>query len=46
MTRNSVVRLHRVVTIPRSLIRSRLGTVGPAVQQEIRRRFFRLFEGE
>jgi len=41
---DSVIRLHRVVTIPRDLIKRKLGTINPSVQQEARRRIFQLLE--
>lgn len=41
---DSVIRLHRVVTIPRDLIKRRLGTIGPDLQREVRDKFFGLFE--
>jgi len=42
---DSVVRLHKLVTIPRSLIKRKLGEVSPPVQQNIRRRLSELFDG-
>ena len=43
---DSVIRLHKVVTIPRNLIKRRLGIINPSVQQKVRDRIFRLFEKE
>jgi len=42
---DSVVRLHRMVTIPRGLIRRQLGTLGPSLQEEVKGRLLALFEG-
>ncbi|MCK9462260.1 MAG: type II toxin-antitoxin system PemK/MazF family toxin [Proteobacteria bacterium] len=42
---DSVVRLHRLVTVPRELIRRKLGTLGPSLQEEVRGKLSKLFEG-
>ncbi|MFO8071806.1 MAG: type II toxin-antitoxin system PemK/MazF family toxin [Polyangia bacterium] len=41
---DSVIRLHRLVTIPRQLVRRKLGAIGPEVREDVRRRLFELFE--
>jgi mRNA interferase MazF len=41
---DSVIRLHKLVTIPGDLIKRRPGTINPSVQQEVRKRLFQLFD--
>ena len=41
---NSVIRLHRLVTIPKELIKRQLGNLSADQQQEVNRRLKELFE--
>jgi mRNA interferase MazF len=41
---DSVVRLHKIVTIPKSLIKRKLGVINLSVQLEIGKKIRRLFE--
>lgn len=43
---DSVIRLHKLVTIPKYLIKRKLGVLTPAVQKEIRQKISQLFELE
>jgi mRNA interferase MazF len=40
---DSVIRLHKMVTIPKSLIIRKLGEINPSVQREVRRNIKQLF---
>ena len=44
LTVDSVVRLHKIVTIPKNLIKRKLGSVNSSVEVEIERRIRQLFE--
>lgn len=41
---DSVVRLHKMITIPKSLIKRKLGVIDQTHQSEIRRKINRLFD--
>lgn len=41
---DSVIRLHKIVTIPKSLIKRKLGTINKSVETEIRNRIYQLFD--
>jgi mRNA-degrading endonuclease toxin of MazEF toxin-antitoxin module len=43
---DSVIRLHKVVTIPKSLIKRKLGTVNKTIVLEIRNKISQLFDNE
>jgi mRNA interferase MazF len=43
---DSVIRLHKMVTIPRNLIKRRLGIINPSVQQKVREKVSHLFDSE
>jgi mRNA interferase MazF len=43
---DSVIRLHKMVTIPKSLIKRKLGVVNKTVEIEIRKRIRQLFDIE
>lgn len=43
---DSVIRLHKMVTIPRELIKRRLGTINSSLQKEVRSRVMELFNRE
>ena len=43
---DSVIRLHKMVTIPKSLIKRRLGAVDKSVEIEIEKRIRQLFDKE
>ncbi len=43
---DSVIRLHKMVTIPKSLIKRKLGVIDKLVKVEIRKRIKLLFENE
>ena len=44
LTVDSVIRLHKMVTIPKNLIKRKLGSVNSSVEVEIERRIRQLFE--
>lgn len=44
LTADSVIRLHKIVTIPRSLIKRRLGRLNENLIELVKSRLFRLFE--
>jgi mRNA interferase MazF len=44
LTVDSVIRLHKIVTIPKSLIKRRLGKINQAVEEEIKVKILQLFE--
>lgn len=44
LTVDSVIRLHKIVTIPKSLIKRKLGTINHLVQAEIKSKIHQLFE--
>jgi mRNA interferase MazF len=41
---DSVIRLHKLVTIPKSLIKRKLGTIDKSVEAEVKRRIANLFD--
>lgn len=41
---DSVIRLHKIVTIPKSLIKRKLGTINKTVELELHAKLFKLFE--
>lgn len=41
---DSVIRLHKIVTIPKSLIKRKLGRINKSVEGEIRRKLKQLFD--
>ena len=43
---DSVIRLHKIVTIPKGLIRRKLGTVNKTIVLETRNKICQLFENE
>jgi mRNA-degrading endonuclease toxin of MazEF toxin-antitoxin module len=44
LTVDSVIRLHKIVTIPKSLIKRKLGTINKSVEIEIKRKIEQLFD--
>jgi mRNA interferase MazF len=46
LTVDSVIKLHKILTIPKSIISRKLGTVNPSVQSEIKRKLRQMFEKE
>jgi mRNA interferase MazF len=44
LTVDSVIRLHKIVTIPKSLIKIKLGKLNKSVDVEIRKKLKRLFD--
>ncbi len=46
LTVDSVIRLHKMVTIPKSLIRRKLGTINKSVEAELRKKINQLFTDE
>jgi len=44
LTMDSVIRLHKIVTIPKSLIKRKLGIINPSVETEIKNKLRQLFE--
>ena len=44
LTVDSVIRLHKIVTIPKMLIRRRLGVINKNVEKTITKKIIRLFE--
>ena len=44
LTVDSVIRLHKIVTIPKSLIKRRLGTINSRVKSELANKIKQLFE--
>jgi len=42
---DSVIRLHKIVTIPKSIIKRKLGLINESVQIEISGKLVKLFEG-
>jgi len=41
---DSVIRLHKIVTSPRSLIKRRLGCINVSIEQEVKNKIKQLFE--
>lgn len=46
LTVDSVIRLHKIITIPKSLIKRRLGTINKSVELEIKTKLRNLFDNE
>jgi mRNA interferase MazF len=46
LTVDSVIRLHKILTIPRSLIKRKLGTINSSVQAEIEMKIKQMFDWE
>jgi mRNA interferase MazF len=44
LTVDSVIRLHKIVTIPKSLIKRKLGVINESVKVEIKRKIEQLFD--
>jgi mRNA interferase MazF len=44
LTSDSVIRLHKLVTIPKSLIKRKLGVINQTVEIEIKKRIDQLFD--
>jgi len=44
LTVDSVIRLHKIVTIPKSLIKRKLGSINQSVEVEIKRKITLMFE--
>lgn len=44
LTVDSVIRLHKIVTIPKSLIKRKLGSINKSVEVEIKRKITLMFE--
>jgi mRNA interferase MazF len=44
LTVDSVIRLHKIVTIPKSLIKRKLGTINKSIELEIRKKINNLFD--
>ena len=44
LTVDSVIRLHKIVTIPKSLIKRKLGVINKSVEVEIRKKIRKLFD--
>ncbi len=44
LTVDSVIRLHKIVTIPKSLIKRRLGRINDSIDKDIKDKIQRLFE--
>ena len=44
LTVDSVIRLHKIVTIPKSLIKRKLGSINQSVEIEIKRKILLMFE--
>jgi len=44
LTVDSIIRLHKMVTIPKSLIKRRLGTINKSIEIEIKNRIQKIFE--
>ena len=44
LTIDSVIRLHKIVTIPKSLIKRKLGSINQSVEVEIKRKITLMFE--
>jgi mRNA interferase MazF len=42
---DSVIRLHKIVTIPYGLIKRKLGTINESIQSDVARQIRQLFEG-
>ncbi|MFP4091989.1 MAG: type II toxin-antitoxin system PemK/MazF family toxin [Cyclobacteriaceae bacterium] len=40
---NSVIKLHKMVTVPKSIIKRKLGELSPAQQQEVKRKLREIF---
>ena len=41
---DSVIRLHKIVTIPKSLIKRKLGSINESLQTELNKKLMKLFE--
>ena len=41
---DSVIRLHKIVTIPKSLIKRKLGTVNESIETEVTKKIIQLFD--
>jgi len=46
LTVDSVIRLHKIVTIPKSLIKRKLGSINGSVELEVKRKLKQIFEIE
>ena len=46
LTVDSVIRLHKIITIPKTLIKRKLGTINSSVQAEIEMKIRQLFDRE
>lgn len=44
LTVDSVIRLHKIVTIPKALIKRKLGTINESVETEVLKKIIRLFD--
>jgi mRNA interferase MazF len=44
LTVDSVIRLHKIVTIPKSLIKRKLGSIDKSVEADVRRKLGQMFE--
>lgn len=44
LTTNSVIRLHKMVTIPKNLIKRKLGAINSSIEMEIRKKIRQLFD--
>ena len=44
LMKDSVIRLHNLVTIPKSLIRRKLGVISPATHSQIKEKLLNMFE--
>jgi len=44
LTVDSVIRLHKIVTIPKTLIKRKLGTINKSVEVEIKRKIAQMFD--
>jgi mRNA interferase MazF len=46
LTVDSVIRLHKIVTIPKSLIKRKLGVINKSIALETRKKISQLFDNE
>ncbi len=46
LTVDSIIRLHKIVTIPKSLIKRKLGTINKSVEIETRKKIIEMFDGK
>jgi mRNA interferase MazF len=44
LMKDSVIRLHKLVTIPKSLIRRKLGVISPETNNQIKEKLLSMFE--